>query len=722
MIVMGKIQQALLLWSTGALLQVAAQQPPYSTIPVEIPKRGNPGVPEHVLQMEEVLQSMTPENGDTPHKLQPTPPEEAPKRGMPGMPSQTGVPGTEGPQAIVPEIPVRRSPGMPDDKVFHRGPVYFPWQTGYIMPLKGPEELPTEPTEPPAPPAVENVAPPAAENKPEVAEPPPSAVAENTAPIPTNATPQQTEVAKELSADSAADRLRYERYLQQRADKLVTERGIMDQLLELTDGKRNSGLITEVLNKLAQLQQDDAATSLINAIDSVRDARRVIAARKQENAELQQKIDELIATNNSLQNRNSARQTKAAGQPGKSNMVLIAHNTYTISKLKATQQENEAIITTTAADARNSYEAFVAQLLSQGFYDHATIGARLCRHLFRDEGVGTAETMAARAQQLRQEVDKRMQAVNSMLQQNHLLGANEALEHAFSEGEHMFSVREFPTAERRRIANFRSLQKQLAGAMAAKDYNTAEQTIARLSAMSSDYDTAQELALCSQRKAESDMYLRQGASALKRKDEKAYTEAWQKAAELWPMNPNLDVSLELAEQLDGTDPLCDEFRLLMNRKAYREIYDNRLKFADVCTQPELAAQYRDVLDFITELDQELSRLATVVEQSPRIGAYMAYETLTNLAQQDKRCTDDRRYSEALYRYTFAAADYCKTLQRAAEREQQREFGAALSYYYRAQILYPESKQAAAKIHEISQLILSADFESNFSGMNGSEQQ
>lgn len=711
MIFSGKI--TLLLWSTGALLPVAAQQPPHPSIPVEVPKRGNPGVPEHVQQMEEVLQSMTPDNGDPPRTLQPTPPKEAPKRGMPGMPSQTrshaGGPENGGSRAIIREIPVRRSPGMPDEQVFHRGPVYFPWQTGYIMPLKGPAADFPEAEETTPPPDAETVSPPTAENKPEVIEPPPTAVAGNTAPTPPNAVPQQTEIAKAVSADSAADRLRYERYLQQRAEKVEAARAIMAQLQELTNSKRHTGLITEVRDKLTKLQHDDAATSLLHAIDSVLDARRVIAARKQENARLQQQIDELIASNDRLQTRNSARLKKAAGGRGKSDMVLIAHNTYTISRLKATQQENEGIITTTAADARSSYEATVAQLLSQGFYDHAVIGATLCRHLFLNEGIGTGETMAARAQQQRQEADKRMQAVKSLLRQQQLVAANEALEHAFRQGEHMFSVREFPTAERRRIADFRSLQKRLAGAMDVRDYHAAEQAIARLTGMSSDFNAAQELALCARMKAESDMYLREGASALKRKDEAAYTAAWQKAAELWPMNPNLNVSMELAEKLDGTNPLCDEFRLLMNRRAYREIYDNRGKFAEVCAHEELAAQYRDVVAFIADLEQELSRLAAAVAQSPQTGACMAYETLTDLAQQDKRCTDDRLFCEALYRYTFAAADYCKALQRAAEREQEREFGAALTYYYRAQQLYPNSKQAAAKIHELSQLILRADF-------------
>jgi hypothetical protein len=93
--------------------------------------------------------------------------------------------------------------------------------------------------------------------------------------------------------------------------------------------------------------------------------------------------------------------------------------------------------------------------------------------------------------------------------------------------------------------------------MKAKDYNAAERAIARLSAMSSDCEVARELSLCAQKKAESDMYLREGAKALKRRDEAAYTTAWKKAAEIWPMNPNLDASLRQAEKLDRTNPHYD---------------------------------------------------------------------------------------------------------------------------------------------------------------------
>lgn len=556
MIFSGKIQKVLWLWSTGALLPVAAQQPQAPSIPIEVPKRGNPGVPEHVLQMQEMLQSMTPPNGEAPRKLQPTAPEEAPKRGMPGMPSQSdNQSSADATQRALPrEIPVRRSPGMPEEMVYHRSPIYFPWQTGYIMPKHTP--LPEEP-EHPAPSDTAITAPATAEHKQKGVEMPPPTPVSHIAEAQANAVPQQSATAQATKADSIADRLRFERYLQQSAEKPGEAHATMEKLLALTAEATKSEVVTEARHLLVGLKNDDTAISLIHAIDSVRDARHTNVARREENAQMQQQIDELTATNNSLLNRNSARQKKAAGQRGNSNVVLMAHNNHTISRLRAKIHENEALISSTAADARSSYEAYVAQLLAQGFYDHATIGARLCRHLFRDEGIGTGENPAARALQHRESVDKRMQAVNTMLQENRLVGANEALEHAYREGEHMFSVREFPTAERRRIANFRSWQKRLQSAMKAKDYNAAERAIARLSAMSSDCEVARELSLCAQKKAESDMYLREGAKALKRRDEAAYTTAWKKAAEIWPMNPNLDASLRQAEKLDRTRPHYD---------------------------------------------------------------------------------------------------------------------------------------------------------------------
>ena len=553
MIFRGNIQRALWLWGTGALLPVAAQQPQAPSIPIEVPKRGNPGVPEHVLQMQEILQSMTPSNGEPPRKLQLTAPQEAPKRGMPGMPSQSdnqnSADNTR--RALPREIPVRRSPGMPEEMVYHRSPIYFPWQTGYIMPKHIP--LPEEP-EPPAPSDTTIAASATAEHKQKGVETPPTTPVSHIAEAQANAVPQQSAPAQTAKADSIADRLRFERYLQQSAEKPGEAHATMEKLLALTAEATKSEVVTEARHLLIGLKNDGSAISLIHAIDSVRDARHANAARREENARLQQQIYELTATNNSLLNRNSARQKKAAGQRGNSNVVLMAHNNHTISRLRAKIHENEALISSTAADARSSYEAFVAQLLAQGFYNHATIGARLCRHLFRDEGIGTGENPATRALQHRESVDKRMQAVNAMLLENRLVGANEALEHAYREGEHMFSVREFPTTERRRIANFRSWQKRLQGAMKAKDYNAAERAIARISAMSSDCEVTKELALCSQKKAESDMYLREGAKALKRRDEAAYTAAWKKAAEIWPMNPNLDASLEQAENLDRTKP------------------------------------------------------------------------------------------------------------------------------------------------------------------------
>ena len=92
-----------------------------------------------------------------------------------------------------------------------------------------------------------------------------------------------------------------------------------------------------------------------------------------------------------------------------------------------------------------------------------------------------------------------------------------------------------------------------------------------------------------------------------------------------------------------------------------------------------------------------------------MGPCMAYEMLLEHGDKDARYKDDSRYRDAVNRYALGAHDFTKALENARTCEERREYGSALSNYFRAQCLYPRSTMAGEGVRRVSEIILRAKF-------------
>ncbi|MBQ2869075.1 MAG: hypothetical protein IJE88_03510 [Akkermansia sp.] len=551
--------------------------------------------------------------------------------------------------------------------------------------------------------------------------------------------------------NNALVRARFEKYLQQNPDDSTEAKRYRKKLKGLlkltqksarTNREVGSETLLQIGNGLYEMNdyEGDGGVSgaLASAIASAVSVQYANRSRNRKNEAMQREIDDLVEKTNRMTNRNTGRgrsTRSGAGGGGSSdnsttNTFAIAHNTKQIAKMEAAGVKNDADSIAAMEISKVNFQSTIVSMLMQRRFDHALIGAHAYRHVFRDGdttlkldsdsqaarlfegGVGmppTVNAMATIASNLRREVDQNMEAVANMLAQNKLSDATQSLIQAVAVGEYMQSVATFPAESRRRIAEFWSLRRKALTTLNARDYGALEQIAARMKELDPDFDDSMLTSYCAGRKAQSDLHLRNAAKALQAGDDDTFNAELLKAGSIWPKNPNLEKGRQKLEQLDNQDPVREEFRTLMARKAYRTIYNEQDKFEVVALDPELKAQYKEAITLIGTIDGMLEQLEVAARQDTTMGPCMAYEMLLQRGAEDERYQEDSRYRDALNRFALGAHEFTQALDKAKLSEERREYGSALSNYYRAQCLYPRSTMAGEGVRRVTEIILKAKF-------------
>ncbi len=545
--------------------------------------------------------------------------------------------------------------------------------------------------------------------------------------------------------NNALLRARFEKYLHQLPDDSAEAkryRARMAEILKVTQrsGSTRAVVGSEVLVKvgmglyeISEYPGDDGqAGSLASAMVSALDALRANRRRDQRNEKLDGEIDRLVRETNSYNNRNTHRLNKpgSTGAAPKSNEYVIGVNTKDIATKQATKVKNEADNLASIAAAKISYQSMLVSLLMQRRFDHAVIGARSYRHIFRDgdtklelkeesdanklfSGVAgmppTVNSIDSIASHARRDVDRNIEAVHNLLAQNKLADATQHLIEAVAIGEYMTSVMTFPAEARQRIARYWDLRKRSLTALNARDYGTVEEIAENMKKLDADFDDSMLRSYCAGKKRESDLCIRNAMKALQAGNEEEFNKQIKEAGLIWPRNPNLDKGEEQLTQLDNHEPARDEFRQLLKAGEYRRIFDNQPRYEVAAIDPELRDQYKEVITLVSTIDVMLAELATVAAQDKVIGPCMAYEKLLARQKADERFAADDTFRDALHSYAVQAHDFVQVLKDASEYEQRREYGSALSCYYRAQCLYPASELAREGAARVADIILKASY-------------
>lgn len=548
-------------------------------------------------------------------------------------------------------------------------------------------------------------------------------------------------------------RERFEKFLRQMPDdteKSRLYRKRMEEILKFTQrytkggsmvGSKTLVKIGMGLYEMSDYEGDGGQSgALASAMVSALDVQRANLRRERDNEEIDKEIDKLIIKTNSLNNRNTQRR-KGDGQVGKikasggsgtptSNEVLIGANTAEIAEGKAKKGANIAANEASLALAKLNYQSVIVGFLLQRRFDHAVIGARVYRHLFRDGDtrmnldkesdaykmftgisglpptITTIDTMASNA---RREVEQCIEAVYGALAQNRLGEATDRLITATALGEYMQCVATFPASDRKRIADYWTLRKQAFSALNARNYDEVERIAAEMKKMDVDFDDSLLLSYTSGRKRQSNFALRSARKAFMEGREEEGRRLATEAATIWPRNPALEESEAEIARVDSFAPVMDEFRKMVERKEFRAIYNDRERFRVVCTDRELEKVFMEVIEFVGGTDIILSKLKDGADQDRTIGPCLAYENLHTLLQSDPRYGEDKLFMDAYNHYAAVAHDFVSALRMGDDCEKRREYGSALASYYRAKCYFPKSRLAAEGADRVIGVIVKAKY-------------
>lgn len=553
--------------------------------------------------------------------------------------------------------------------------------------------------------------------------------------------------------NNAVVRARFEKYLQQVPDDTEQSRRYRARIADILKATQRSSktkaqIGSEALVKIGTGLYEISdypgdggqAGALASAIVSALDVQRTNLNRDRKNEKLNEEIKELVKKTNSLNNRNTQR-GGGGGQQGDikapnrsndstSNTFLIGKNTEQIAANEAKKVKNEAANEASILMSKINYQATLMALLMQRRFDHVVIGARTYRHLFKDGdtklqldkdsdaskmfmGIGgmppTVNSMDTMASNARREVDQSIEAVHGLLAQNKLAEATQHLIEAMAIGEYMQSVATFPAKDRQRIARYWTLRKRALTALNARDYGTVEEIAGQMKAMDADFDDAMLLSYCTGKKRLSDLCIRNAMMAMKAGNQEEFNKQITEAGIIWPRNPNLDKGQEELARLDNNEPLKDEFRTLVNRKDFRTIYNERERFKVVAIDPELEKDYTAAVEHIARVDAMLAELANIAKQDKTIGPCMAYEKLVQMQREDALYAEDKAFSNAVRDYENDAHEFVKALKDGEESESRREYGSALSNFYRALCFYPNSSLAKEAVERVTEVIVKAQY-------------
>lgn len=560
--------------------------------------------------------------------------------------------------------------------------------------------------------------------------------------------------------NNEAVRTRFEKYLQQVPDDTAESkryRALFEEMLRLT---RKSGRdkdyavggktlikVGRALYAASDYPGDGQQSgTLATAIVSALDVQREVLSRGRENERLEEDINDLLEKADTFQNSNVRRKTGLSvasaklGEKGKGggsinnggdlNALRIAHYVKVAGKKEATQAANLATNEATKIASKINYQSVLMTMLLSRRFDHACIGARVYRFIYRDGdtkldldkdseankvftgGIGlppTVNSIDSIAGNMRREVDQSIQSVYGMLARNKLAEATQQLIAAVAIGEYMQSVATFPADARQRIAQFWTLRKRALTALNARDYATVEEVAAKMKELDVDFDDSMLLSYTTGKKRQSDLAIRNAKKALSKGDEEGFNKYITEAGIIWPRNPNLDKGTEMLEKFDAGDPVKEEFIRLYDRKDFRRIASEREHYKIVAMDPELAKKYEEVISLVMRMDGMLEQIKEVSEQDTTLGPCMAYEKLVEWQKSDENFANDREMTLVLKDFESKAHDFVQALRDGEACEKRGEYGSALSCYYRAQCKYMQSTLAREGIKRVTDVIVQATY-------------
>ncbi len=538
-------------------------------------------------------------------------------------------------------------------------------------------------------------------------------------------------------SDNRVFRARFEKFLnapEQASDEEREYQGLIGRVMDLLAPDTVSPLKLDeawgVLPRAAQFKVDAGlCDSLANAVHTVWLAKRE-SGRIQKARETLEKEKSTLEWNSQMKARSSfmgdnpPKDPLAAAQWAKERETerdmamqpFVTRLAEVQAMIKANMLKKEA----SELQAKIEFQALVGQFFVQRRFQHVLMASRFYRALFSDgdtrlkvgtdaeklftETSGLPPTLGvldSLAREAMRDIEEGVAAFKFLMDKGEMAGAADRLAETFAIGEFMPQMRSLPRDAKREVLRFVQASNQLVSALEVKDYGLAEEKVAALKAMASDFDAAKPTAAIETARTVSAMHLAKARVAAVSGDRDTLEKEMRAATEIWPRNPDLaKVSGAIFSQADIQQQALADMDRLIEQRNFRRIFEDKVRFiAATALYPDRQERLRRVLDDMQIIEGAIIRAKETAKRDDFAGAW---ESLENVAQQ---FPDDTLLNQLRAEYTTQAADFVRTVRQAQALEGKGQVGSSLAWYLKAQKLYPFSEFAKAGIDRLVKRIL-----------------
>jgi tetratricopeptide (TPR) repeat protein len=292
------------------------------------------------------------------------------------------------------------------------------------------------------------------------------------------------------------------------------------------------------------------------------------------------------------------------------------------------------------------------------------------------------------------------QAFHTLYNQGELRSATERLREALMIGEHMPELRTVPLKRKRDVLGFLQKVQQLEGSLETLNFTLADELIngaGGLKTIAKDFDSSKPEGVIEAAKAAAHLYLVKARAAANSGETAKFEIAMQEAARIWPNNPELKEVTETAfKRGDTAHQALEELDQLISHKNFSRIGRDAGRFlaAAQTATPEKRAKLLEILEQVKSIEASITKAWEYSKKGDYSGAW------ESLDEPSRLFPDELELNRLRSDYAIKAPAFVGAIENGRKSEDRSQLAVSLSWYLKAQRLYPGSEiaqQAQARI-------------------------
>lgn len=391
-----------------------------------------------------------------------------------------------------------------------------------------------------------------------------------------------------------------------------------------------------------------------------------------------------------------------------------------IAKMASELAVKKATSEATGAKAVLQFQSQTLTFLLARKFQHATISAYFYRHLYKagaqnfevgkeqftkffpiSNFMPTNDIVENLATEARNDVREGMISVNVLYDSKQRYSALQRLMETFVLGENEPSVRSFDFEKKKVLLQLYRDMSALKDLGDNHDLEGIEKTLERIKEVADDFPYREIYSKVKIGKQASNLKVMEARAAAFSGDMDAARAALAEAAQIWPLNPELDkFNDEVMQMTVGISKYEKRFDELLEKKNYREIMSEAGEYAIALkSDAKKSAKLKEVVADVSQID---FLIAQAKELDTQGNSYVAWEMLEKAKLIDE---NDPVLSRAMADMAPRVADYVRLLDSAKDAEKKGANAAALTLFLAAQDVFPMSQTCREGIARTANAVL-----------------